>query len=610
MLSLTAFPSSLLPRSCGLPPGSSSLGKAALYKYGEPSSAWVHHGRRSRKKKKSNNKAAGAIMGTVVEEEEQYVFKGRSVAVPEGLTLPEFVLQGAERYADKVALVEASSGKEYTYAAVARDVARLAKALRSLGLRRGDVVVVVLPNCAVYPVVALGIMAAGGVFSGANPLALPAEIAKQVQDADAKLLVTDAQFYAKVGEMGVPIIVVGEERPAGECRAMFWEELLAAADRAGPTGRGEAAAVRETDLCALPYSSGTTGGCKGVMLSHRNLVANLCATLDGVGEEMVGQTVTLGLMPFFHIYGITGICCATLRTKGRVVVMTRFHLRDFMDVLARHEVNFAPIVPPIMLAMVKSSAAADWDLSRLKLRAVMTAAAPLAPELRAAFEAKFPAVQIQEAYGMTEHSCITLTHGDPGKGRGAAKKNSVGFVLPNLEVKFVDPDTGRSLPRNTPGELCVRSQCVMLGYHKRRDETERTVDAQGWLHTGDIGYIDDDGDVFIVDRIKELIKYKGFQVAPAELEDVLLSHPSVQDAAVFPLPDEEAGEIPAACVVLAPAAGESEEDIMAYVAANVASYKRIRALHFVAAVPRSPSGKILRRVLRDDLIKRNKAAAA
>ncbi|KAJ6428369.1 hypothetical protein OIU84_023739 [Salix udensis] len=225
---------------------------------------------------------------------------------------------------------------------------------------------------------------------------------------------------------------------------------------------------------------------------------------------MVGQVATLGLIPFFHIYGITGICCATLRNKGKVVVMGRFELRTFLNALITQEVNFAPIVPPIILALVKNPIVEEFDLSKLKLKAIMTAAAPLAPELLTAFENKFPGVQVQEAYGLTEHSCITLTHGDPSKGHGIAKKNSVGFLLPNLEIKFINPENGQSLPKNTPGEICVRSQCVMQGYFNNKEETARTIDADGWLHTGDIGYIDNDGDIFIVDRIKELIKYKGF----------------------------------------------------------------------------------------------------
>jgi 4-coumarate--CoA ligase len=274
-----------------------------------------------------------------------------------------------------------------------------------------------------------------------------------------------------------------------------WNELLDAADRAGDTLAYEE--VLQSDLCALPFSSGTTGMSKGVMLTHRNLVANLCSSLFSVGPEMVGQVATLGLIPFFHIYGITGICCATLRNKGKVVVMGRFELRTFLNALITQEVSFAPIVPPIILALVKNPIVEEFDLSKLKLKAIMTAAAPLAPELLTAFENKFPGVQVQEvslilprccelviivewfisknvlpvihsyyliknskkkimfkfatkpvfrkAYGLTEHSCITLTHGDPSKGHGIAKKNSVGFLLPHLEIKLIDPETGRSL---------------------------------------------------------------------------------------------------------------------------------------------------------------------
>ncbi|KAK9097617.1 hypothetical protein Sjap_023114 [Stephania japonica] len=541
---------------------------------------------------------------TLIQEEEEYVFKSQfpAVAVPDNVTLPEFVLQDAELYADNVAIVEAISGKEYTYGKVVRDVRRVAKSLTSLGLRKGRVVVVVLPNVAEYPIISLGIMAAGGVFSGANPSAHASEIQKQVELSDAKLIISSGATYEKVKDLKVPVIVIGEERIES---TISWDELLEAADRAGSDFVGYEA-VKQTDLCALPFSSGTTGTSKGVMLTHRNLVANLCSSLFSIGPDMVGHVTTLGLMPFFHIYGITGICCATMKNKGKVVVMGRFELRMFLNALITHEVIFAPIVPPIMLALVKNPVVDEFDLSRLKLRAVMTAAAPLAPELLSSFEDKFPGVQVQEAYGLTEHSCITLTHGDPLKGHVTAKKNSVGFILPNLEIKFIDPDTGRSLPRNTPGEVCVRSQCVMQGYYKNEEETERTIDAKGWLHTGDIGYIDDDGDVFIVDRIKEMIKYKGFQVAPAELEAILLSHPSVEDAAVVPLADEEAGEIPAAYVVMNPNAKESEEDIMEFVATNVASYKRVKLLRFVDSIPKSPSGKIMRRLLRDTLEKRSR----
>ncbi|WRX15392.1 AMP-dependent synthetase/ligase domain - like 9 [Theobroma cacao] len=549
-----------------------------------------------------------SIMGTPtaiqhLEDNGEHYFGSKypSVPVPDNLTLPEFVLQDAELYADKVAFVEAVSGKAYTYRDVVRDTGRFGKALRSIGLKKGDVVIVLLPNIAEYGIVALGIMAAGGVFSGANPASHASEIKKQADAANAKMLVTNGPNYEKVKGLELPVIVLGEERIES---AMNWDELLKAAENAGEGTRFTKEEVVQSDLCALPFSSGTTGVSKGVMLTHRNLVANLCSSLFSVGQELVGHVTTLGLIPFFHIYGITGICCATLRNKGKVVIMNRFDLRTFLNALITQEVTFAPVVPPIILALVKNPIVEEFDLSKLKLRAILTAAAPLAPELLTAFEKKFPGVQVQEAYGLTEHSCITLTHGDPIKGHGIAKKNSVGFILPNLEIKFIDPDTGRSLPKNTPGELCVRSQCVMQGYYKNKEETDRTIDKNGWLHTGDIAYIDDDGDIFIVDRIKELIKYKGFQVAPAELEAILLTHPSVEDAAVVPLPDEEAGEIPAACVVMSPNATESESDIMDYVASSVAHYKKVRVLQFVETIPKSPSGKIMRRLLKEKMMEK------
>ncbi|XP_028752923.1 4-coumarate--CoA ligase-like 1 [Neltuma alba] len=539
-------------------------------------------------------------MGSFMEMqmEEEFIFRSPHsgvVTVPDNVTLPEFVLQNSELYADKVAFVEAGSGKAITHGQVKRDTERFAKALRSLGLRKGHVVIAVLPNVAEYAIVALGIMAAGGVFSGANPAAHASEIKKQAQSADAKLIVANGLNYEKVKAVGLPVIVLDDE-PIED--AMNWKKLLDAADRAGQTVPKEP--ISQIDLCAMPFSSGTTGLSKGVMLTHRNLVANLCSTLFGVEPEMVGQVTSLGLLPFFHIYGIAGICCATLRNKGTVVVMGRFELRTFLNALIAHEVNFAPIVPPIILNLVKNPVVDEFDLSKLKLQAVLTAAAPLAPEVLTAFENKFPGVLVQQAYGLTEHSCITLTHAH--KGLANSKRNSVGFILPNLEVKFIDPDTGKSLPRNTSGELCVRSQAVMQGYYKQVEETAQTIDKNGWLHTGDIGFIDDDDNVFIVDRIKELIKYKGFQVAPAELEAILLSHSSVEDAAVVPIADEEAGEIPGASVVMCAGAKESEEDMIKYVASNVASYKKVRVLHFVDAIPKSPSGKIMRRLVRDRML--------
>ncbi|KAL4573787.1 hypothetical protein LXL04_020604 [Taraxacum kok-saghyz] len=528
--------------------------------------------------------------------EEEIIFRSRYPPVPiPDLLLPDFVLKDAESYADNVAFIDAATKKSYTYGDVVRDVRRSSKALRSLGMRTGHVIVVVLPNIVEYGIVALGIMGGGGVFSGANPSSHSSEIKKQVELAGATLIITDDKTYNKVSKLGLPVVIVGKERVQG---TILWEELLEAGERVSNSVVENI--VTQDDLCALPFSSGTTGLSKGVMLTHRNIVANLCSTLFSVGPDLIGKVTILGLIPYFHIYGLTGILCATLKNKGKVVVMGRYDLSTVLKALIEHEVTFAPIVPPILLGLVKHPIAED--IAKLQLRSVMSAAAPLAPEIYEEFQRRFPQVVVQEAYGMTEHSCITLTHGDPRKGHHTAKKRSVGYILPNLEVKFIDPDTGRSLPFDTPGEICVRSQCVMKGYYKNEAETAQTIDQQGWLHTGDIGYIDKEGDVFIVDRMKELIKYKGFQVAPAELEGILLGHPSVEDAAVVGLPDEEAGEIPGAHVVMSKIAKESEQDMMTYVANNVAQYKKVRVLHFVDTIPKSPSGKIMRRLIKEKML--------
>ncbi|KAH7285685.1 hypothetical protein KP509_33G041000 [Ceratopteris richardii] len=450
-----------------------------------------------------------------------------------------------------------------------------------------------------YPILVFGILSAGGVFMGANTSSHPDELEKQIKHSEAKIVITDTLSFPKIKNIAqqLQVLIVDTDTPPEGTKSSNILFECNEADVAFPK-------ISEDDLCALPFSSGTTGLSKGVMITHGNLIANLCSTLFDLDNAKPGENVTLGLMPFFHIYGFTGICCSALRTKGKVVTLARFELCQFLDVLIKHEVTFAPIVPPIVLALVKSPVVDSYDLSKLKLQGIMSAAAPLAPDLRRSFEEKFPQVMIQEAYGLTEHSCITLSHCAPRHPRGIAKKGSVGFILPNLEVKFVDPATGKSLHRNSLGELCVRSKCVTKGYYKNPKATNDTIDEHGWLHTGDVGYIDDDGDIFIVERIKELIKYKGFQVPPAELEAVLISHPEIRDAAVVPIPNEEAGEIPAACVILTPGSILTKDEVLKFVASKVASYKKIRMVEFVDTIPKSSAGKILRRNVKDDLLKR------
>ncbi|CAM6093302.1 unnamed protein product [Calypogeia fissa] len=519
---------------------------------------------------------------------------------PQNITLPQFVLEAAECYSDRIAIVDSSDERKYTYGQVQTLVKNVTAGLVELGIKKGDVVCIVLPNMAEYFLLVFGIMSAGGVFSGVNPYAHPKEIAKQVSDSEAKLIITDPAALVKMTEIDVPKAILGEA-PKGTISV---EQTLFQADGS----KAPSVDISPDDLCALPYSSGTTGMSKGVMITHRNLVCNLCQTLCQVegkfSHEQVAQDggrTVLGLMPMFHIYGISGLGCATMRMKGTVVVMERYEIRRFLEMLIKYEVTFAPLVPPIILQLVKSPIVDEFDLSKLKLQAIMCAAAPLSPELQKAFETKFPDVYILQAYGLTEYSCITISHVEVYQ-REPAKKGSVGYLLPGTQVKFVDLSTGNSVPRNTLGELYAKGPMVMKGYHKNPEATKATVDDEGWLHTGDVGYIDDDGDVFIVDRVKELIKYKGFQVPPAELEALLIAHPAINDAAVVGIPDEEAGEIPAASIVLKPNALITEREIKAYIADQVANYKKLRIVQLVSSIPKSSSGKILRRVVKDQIL--------
>ncbi len=334
----------------------------------------------------------------------------------------------------------------------------------------------------------------------------------------------------------------------------------------------------------LPYSSGTTGLPKGVMLTHRNLVANLTQTQATLATG--ADDVLIAVLPFFHIYGQTVIMNLGLRAGATIVTMPRFDLEQFLSLIEHRAVTRAYVVPPIALALAKHPAIDEADLSSLEL--IMSGAAPLGSEL-ADQVAKRVGCPVMQGYGMTETSPVThLVPPDQSEGRGG----KIGMPLPDTEARIVDPESGDDAER---GELWIRGPQVMKGYLNNAEATADTIDGDGWLHTGDVAEVDDEGHFEIVDRLKELIKYKGFQVPPAELEALLLTHPKVTDAAVIGIPDDEAGELPKAFVV----AGDdvTDEEIMEFIAGQVSPQKRVRLVERIGEIPKSASGKILRRVL-------------
>jgi acyl-CoA synthetase (AMP-forming)/AMP-acid ligase II len=500
------------------------------------------------------------------------------VAIPD-VPLASLILSRAEERGDKPALVDGASGRVITYRQFVESVHHVAAALAGRGFGKGDVLAIYSPNLPEYAVVLYAVALLGGISTTVNPLYTPRELTAQISDAGATYLVTVPPLLDKaqeaVSQSGVrEIIVFGEAEgatPVGSLLACDGDVPCVDIDPA-------------EDVTVLPYSSGTTGLNKGVMLTHRNLVANLVqGAALGIGTE---QDIFLGLLPFYHIYGMVCILHSSLYQGATLVTLPRFDLEQFLDTLERHHVTIAHLVPPIILALAKHPAVGGYDLSSLRL--VLSGAAPLDESLAMACSARIGCT-LSQGYGLTETSPVTHYNAD------ASPPGSIGPCIPNTECMVVDPATGAELGPREQGELLVRGPQIMKGYLNNPAATARTIDRDGWLHTGDLGYADERGYFYIVDRLKELIKYKGMQVAPAELEGILLSHPMVADAAVIGSPDEEAGQVPKAFVVLK---GQvAPEDLLGYVADRVAPYKKIRRIEVVIQIPKSASGKILRRVL-------------
>jgi acyl-CoA synthetase (AMP-forming)/AMP-acid ligase II len=324
------------------------------------------------------------------------------------------------------------------------------------------------------------------------------------------------------------------------------------------------------------------------MLTHYNLVAML-RQLETAAVLHSGDRI-ICIVPCYHVYGFHVVVNLALRSGATVITLPRFDLEEFLRTLQDYEINIVPVVPPIVLALAQTPILDRFDLS--KLETLHCGAAPLSVEV-ASTACRRLGAHIRYGYGMTELS--PLSHLTYSGGSEADKPAAAGYCLPNTTCKIVSVETRAELGPGEEGEVWVRGPQVMKGYLNQLLATVELIDDEGWLHTGDIGYVDEDGALFIVDRLKELIKYKGRQVAPAELEAILLSHPAIADAAVLPSPDEKAGEVPIAFVVLTEIAAAAE--IIDFVAARVAPYKKIRRVEFVDEIPKSPAGKILRRVL-------------
>ncbi|MBV9416336.1 MAG: 4-coumarate--CoA ligase family protein [Solirubrobacterales bacterium] len=501
-------------------------------------------------------------------------------------TLTEFVLARAGELGDKPAFIDAPSGRTITYAQLVDSVRVVAAGLDERGFRKGEVFAHYAPNMPEYAVAFHAVATVGGINTTANPQLTAGELSTQLKASGARLLVT------------VPELL---ENATAAARQAGVEEIFVYGEAAGAT---PFASLRQTDreppgvainpandLVALPYSSGTTGLPKGVMLTHRNLVANICQDTFERPREQWADDRIIAVLPFFHSYGLVWLMNLPVYCGATVVTLARFDLRQFLRVIQDYRITIAYIVPPIVLALVKHPMVDEFDLSSLDL--VGCGAAPLSAELEVACGERL-GCRIAQGYGLTETSPTThrVTYDLAGQMPG-----EVGPLVPNTECRILDVLTGEDAPAGEAGELLIRGPQVMKGYLNNPQATALTIDPDGWLHTGDVARIEENGSLRIVDRIKELIKYKGHQIAPAELEALLLTHPAITDAAVIPLPDEEAGEIPKAFVVTN--GSITPDEVSQFVADHVAPYKKVRAVEIIAEIPKAPSGKILRRVLID-----------
>ena len=514
------------------------------------------------------------------------------VPIPD-VTLGEFVFEHAGGWWNEPALIDGSSGRVLTYGGLRTLIEHCRAALRARGFGRGDVLCLYSPNVPEYAAVFFAVAELGGTNTTANPMYGAEELARQLKDSGAKIIVTAPQLAEKAraaaAAAGIKEVVAWADAPGCTAFAAF---ASGASGVSGASGASAHAATPQPvnpsrDVVALPYSSGTTGLPKGVMLTHRNLVANL-AQIEFSDSTEPGDHL-VGVLPFFHIYGMTVVLCGVLRKGGCVVTMPQFDLEQYLRLTSTYGVKRAFLVPPIALALAKHPIVDQFDLSRLKF--VTSGAAPMGRELEVSCAARIGCV-VKQGYGMTEASPVThFTPEDPA----FVRHGSCGLLVPNTECRIVNLETTKDVAPGEQGELLIRGPQIMLGYLNNPDATAQAVDDDGWLHTGDVGYADADGFFYIVDRLKEFIKYKGFQVAPAELEGVLLTHPAVADCAVIPMADAEAGEVPKAFVVTRH--DVTSEELMEYVAGVVASFKKVRSVEFIEKIPKSPSGKILRREL-------------
>nr|AFG26324.1 4-coumarate-CoA ligase [Cinnamomum osmophloeum] len=534
---------------------------------------------------------------------ENFIFRSKLPDIPISNHLPlhTYCFEKITEFSDAPCLISGSSGRIYTFAETHLICQKSAAGLSKLGIKKGDVIMILLQNSPEFAFSFMGASMIGAITTTANPFCTSAEIFKQFSVSGAKLVITQSQYVDKLRDTGEKFPKIGEDftvitvdDPPESC--LHFSVISGADEREIPS-----VSIDPDDPVSMPFSSGTTGLPKGVFLTHKSLISSVAQQVDGENPNLYLKTddIVLCVLPLFHIYSLNSVLLCSLRAGAGVLLMHKFEIRSLLELIQRHRVSVAPVVPPLVLALAKNPMVASFDLSSIRI--VLSGAAPLGKELEEALHSRLPQAIFGQGYGMTEAGPVLSMCLGFARQAFPTKSGSCGTVVRNAELKVIDPETGFSLQYNQPGEICIRGPQIMKGYLNDAEATASTIDVDGWLHTGDVGYVDDDDEVFIVDRVKELIKFKGFQVPPAELEALLISHPSIADAAVVPQKDEAAGEVPVAFVVRSSGFELTEEAVKEFIAKQVVFYKRLHKVYFVHAIPKSASGKILGKDLRAKL---------
>ncbi|XP_028042788.1 4-coumarate--CoA ligase 1-like [Bombyx mandarina] len=524
----------------------------------------------------------------------------RDIEVPD-TTIHEYVFRNLDKWATKTAVVCGVTNRAYTFEELYKCSRTLGANLRKkFKLRDGDVIAILLPNVPEYPVSVFGVLAAGGIVTTINPIYTPYEIQRQLDTSGAKIVITlpdlvpNVKKSLELSKKDLKIIAVNIDSQQPEGTISFKEltedkhidfEILKEVKRVSD------------DIAFMVYSSGTTGLPKAVELTHTNKVANFSQQDTELRQYEYttekNQDSTLGLLPLFHTYGLSVVMMHKLSVGLKLVTLPSFQPRTFLDALLKHPMELMYLAPPTILFLGAHPAATRDHLKHLKV--VTSGAAPL-PEadIHKFLEKARPDIQFNQAYGMTEASpLVTLASRD-----FEGNYSDVGCAVPNVQLRVVDADM-KNLGPDEVGELLIKGPNVMRGYKDNPKANEEVFVDGRWYRSGDLARINKDGIVTIVDRLKELIKVKGYQVAPAELEAVLKEHADVYDAAVVGVPDPITGESPRAFVVLNKDSKVDEKLILDYVSEKVAAFKRLKSVTFVDSIPKNPSGKILRKVLKE-----------